>query len=251
VLEGGSYAGDARLENVPPGQDRLITYGVDLQTEVVVQRDASPAVVETGKVVKGILQVRRSTIEESKYVVENKSPADKAVVIEQQRSGDETLVEPAGAEEMTDELYRFRRSVAAGKVATFTVRLRTAGVEQVKLLDVKTDELAAYVRAPQIPEAVRKALDGILRARSAAADAARQLAAREGKLTELTSEQSRIRENIKTVAANSEYSTRLLKKLDEQETTIETLQKEAAQLRADAEARRAALEDQVRDLSVE
>jgi peptidoglycan hydrolase CwlO-like protein len=56
---------------------------------------------------------------------------------------------------------------------------------------------------------------------------------------------------MKTVDSNSEYYSRLLKKLDEQETTIETLQKELAQLQQDAEARRTELEAQIRALSVE
>src|SRR6185503_13050144 len=31
VLDGHSYAGDARVEDLPPGQERLISYGVDQQ----------------------------------------------------------------------------------------------------------------------------------------------------------------------------------------------------------------------------
>src|SRR5207237_2994441 len=31
VLDGASYAGDASIDNVPPGPERLVRYGVDLQ----------------------------------------------------------------------------------------------------------------------------------------------------------------------------------------------------------------------------
>ena len=34
VFDGGVYAGDARLEDIPPGQERLISYAMDLKTEV-------------------------------------------------------------------------------------------------------------------------------------------------------------------------------------------------------------------------
>jgi len=34
VLDGGSYAGDARIDDLPPGQERLISYGVDQQVLV-------------------------------------------------------------------------------------------------------------------------------------------------------------------------------------------------------------------------
>ena len=34
VLDAGSYAGDARIDDLPPGQQRLISYGVDQQVLV-------------------------------------------------------------------------------------------------------------------------------------------------------------------------------------------------------------------------
>ena len=43
-------------------------------------------------------------------------------------------------------------------------------------------------------------------------------------LAEITAEQDRLRQNLKTVAANSTYATRLLTKLNDQETQIEKLQ---------------------------
>ncbi len=37
VFDEGRYAGDARLDDVPPGQTRLLSYGIDLQTSVVTK----------------------------------------------------------------------------------------------------------------------------------------------------------------------------------------------------------------------
>ena len=251
VLEAGSYAGDARVENLPPGQERLLTYGVDLQTEVVAGGDEGQSVLQTGRIVDGVLHVRRTRLDEVRYVAENKSGADKTLVIEHPKRGeDEQLVEPAQAEEATDDLYRFRRALPPGKPATFTVRVRTADTEYVQLLQADAGGVAAYAAAGEIPEAVRKALGEVARLKSALADAARQLEERKKRLAGLTAEQARIRENMKTVAETSEYYTRLLKKLDEQETTIETLQAEAIELQQQVDQRRSELEGHVRGLSV-
>ena len=250
VLEAGTYAGDARIENLPPGQERLLTYGVDLQTEMDVTNTGSPGVVETGKIVKGVLQVRRSRVSEWKYVAENKSAAEKTLVIEHARPHEAELVEPAKADELTDAVYRFRRVIAPGKPATFALRLRTADVEHVQLLKSDADAIGVYVRAAQVPEAVRKALDDVVRLKDAVADTTRQVEERRKSLADVTAEQSRIRENLKTVAESTEYYTRLLKKLDEQETTIEKLQGESAALQKQLEERRAELEKHVRELNV-
>jgi chromosome segregation ATPase len=57
-------------------------------------------------------------------------------------------------------------------------------------------------------------------------DTQRQIEERRRQVNDITTEQTRIRENLKTVDRNSEYSTRLLKRLNDQETTIERLQAE-------------------------
>src|SRR5678809_858185 len=47
VLDGPSYAGDARIDNVPPGQERLISYGVDLQVLVDGAKAEDTDVIQT------------------------------------------------------------------------------------------------------------------------------------------------------------------------------------------------------------
>ncbi len=107
-----------------------------------------------------------------------------------------------------------------------------------------------FASANEIPEPVRKALAEAKRLKSAADDAKRQLAERNQRLENLAREQARIRENMKTVSESTEYYTRLLKKLDEQETAIETLQKEGSDLQRKSEGSRQALEAYLRDLNV-
>ena len=55
---------------------------------------------------------------------------------------------------------------------------------------------------------------------------------------------------MKTVAPNSDYYNRLLKKLDEQETQIEKLQAETQGLQKEMEQQRKALEDYLNNLDV-
>ena len=42
VFDGGVYAGDAKIEDLPPGSERLISYALDLDTEVAPEARASP-----------------------------------------------------------------------------------------------------------------------------------------------------------------------------------------------------------------
>src|SRR5688500_7078879 len=78
--------------------------------------------------------------------------------------------------------------------------------------------------------------------KGALADLERQVKERKAQVADLTAEQGRIRENMKAVGRGDEYYNRLVKKLGEQETTIETL-------RAEAAAAQKKLEQQRKDLA--
>src|SRR5690606_22290348 len=111
VLDANAYAGDARLNDVPPGQERLLSYGVDLQTRVNADKNETQNTILTGKIVKGVLHVTRKHVNTQHYVIDNKADKDRTLIIEHPRQGgDWKLVDTAEPVETTDQLYRFKRS---------------------------------------------------------------------------------------------------------------------------------------------
>ena len=78
----GSYAGDASIDNLPPGQERLISYGVDLQMLVDSTQNTQDNAVHSGKIVKGVLTVTCKHVFTQDYVAENKAEHDKTLIIE-------------------------------------------------------------------------------------------------------------------------------------------------------------------------
>ena len=57
-----SYAGDASIDDLPPGQERLLSYGIDLQVLVDATKNTSESLIQTGKIVKGVLTVTRKNV---------------------------------------------------------------------------------------------------------------------------------------------------------------------------------------------
>src|SRR5205823_6440423 len=109
------YAGDARIDNVPPGQERLLSYGIDLQITVNSTKTRQEARILTGKLVKGVLELQRKTVFTQDYAIENKGDQDKKLIIEHPFRQNWKLVETADPIETTETLYRFRTEAAAGK----------------------------------------------------------------------------------------------------------------------------------------
>ena len=87
VLDANSYAGDASIDNVPPGQERLISYGVDLQVIVDATKNTSDSAIQTGKIIKGVLYLTRKNLFTQEYVSENKGDHDKTLIIEHPTRG--------------------------------------------------------------------------------------------------------------------------------------------------------------------
>jgi hypothetical protein len=243
VLDAGAYAGDARIEDLPPDQSRLLSYAVDLKMQVSAENRQESSDVQSGKIVKGILEVTRKQVFKQEYVVSNKADEERALVIEHAFRPQWKLVDTPAPYETTDKLYRFREKVAAGKQLKFTVTEETIVSEALAILPMDLGQIEIYRQNGKIPEKVRKVLAEAVRMKTVMIDTERQIAERQRSLKEITAEQDRIRANMKTVGENTEYYTRLLKKLNDQETRIEKMQADIEELQGKLQQQRKTLED--------
>jgi hypothetical protein len=250
VYEAGTYAGDAQIDNVPPGQERLLSYGIDLQMLVDATRNTSDSAIQSGRIVKGVLHITRKHVAKQDYIADNKSNKEKTLIIEHPIRQGWKLVNTDKPVETTDTLYRFKGTVAPGKSSKLTVTEEIVQDESIAILPADFGQIQFYSRQGEIPQPVRDALAKAMQLKSAMTDAQRQVQLRDQQVAQITQEQNRIRENMRTVNQNSEYYTRLLKKLNEQESQIEKLQAERGQFQETYEQRRKELEEYLSNLNV-
>jgi hypothetical protein len=250
VLEKNSYAGDARIDDVPPGQDRLLSYGIDLDVLVNDNRTTQASNVVTARIVKGVFSVDRRSVATQEYAADNKGDKDKMLVIEHHIRQGWKLVDTQKPFETTPAVYRFQGNAVAKKVTTLMVREETVNSQQFSLLQWDVGQLLTYSRTGEIPSAVRDALARAAQLRQAQLETERQISDRTTQVATITAEQARIRDNMKTVDAKSSYSKRLLDKLNEQESLIEKLQQERTELLKKRDAQRKELEDYLSTLTV-
>jgi chromosome segregation ATPase len=147
-------------------------------------------------------------------------------------------------------LYRFKGKVVANKATKLTVKEEVIQGEELAILPMDLGALDWYSRQGEIPKDVRDTLTKAAQMKSALTEIQRQIDQKNQLVQQVTAEQARIRENMKTVNQQSEYYTRLLKKLNDQETQIESTQNEAESLRKKLEAQRTELERYLADLNV-
>ena len=97
---------------------------------------------------------------------------------------------------------------------------------------------------------VRDALNKAIQLKQAVIDTERLINDRTTDVNTITTEQGRIRENMKTVDQKTQYYERLLTKLNEQETLLEKLQADCDELTKKLDAQRKELEDYLSNLTV-
>jgi methyl-accepting chemotaxis protein len=249
-LDGGTYAGDARIDDLPPGQERLLSYGIDQTILVNSTANKTDSSLTTGKIVKGVLHLTYKDVFAQEYVAENKGEHDKTLIIEHPLRKGWKLVEPGKADETTDKLYRFKGVAPVGKATKLIVREEHTRGEAIAIMPMDGSAIESYIKAGEISQPVKDALAKAAQLKAALVDTQRQITERQQRIQQITAEQNRIRDNMKTVAQNSDYYNRLLKKLDEQETTLEKLQAEVQGLQKEADQQRKALEDYLGGLNV-
>ncbi len=251
VLEGGSYAGDARLDNVPPGQQRLLSYGVDLQMLVNAAQNRQENTIQSGRIIKGVLHLQRKHVFTQEYEVQNRDEKPRTLIIEHPIRRGWTLMEPKEPMEKTDTLYRFRMEVPAGRPTSLTVREQNIVGETIAILPADLGTLELYSKTGEIAPKVRDALARAAAMKMRMEETNRQIEQHRRQLTEITQEQGRIRENLRVTTAARDYQAMLLKKLSDQEGEIEKIQATIRELQQTSERQRRELEDYLAELDIE
>jgi hypothetical protein len=251
VFEGGAYAGDARLADLQPDEERLVAYAIDQGVEVKAEGKSAPERLIAVKVVKGVLEMTHKLRDTKTYVVKNRSPQDRALVIEHPIREDWKLITPEKPAEYSRDVYRFELAVPSGQTAKQEVveeRSRTGGVALASVDDPTVKLLlAGDVAGPKVKEALKKAQD----LKGELATIKRDREQLEKQLKAITDDQSRLRANLEKVPQGTAAYKRYVEKFDQQETEIEKLQKQIEEKQEAEKTKQAAYEDFVAGLSVE
>jgi len=250
VLEDSAYAGDAQIDNLPPGQNRFLSYGIDLQMIVKPKGKPARSVIQSGRISGGVLELEEKHIATMEYTVENKSPKAKRLLIEHPIERKHKLSSKPEPIESTATHYRLRYELAAGEVRTITVQEECMTTSRVALMDELAATMEKFVRSDGIAADVKAGLEELIKRRRALNDLDVQMNAIEKQIAELTKEQGRIRDNLKSAPDSSQYHNRLLAKLNEQESLFETLQTELEALRAAREKGRKEMADYLAELDL-
>jgi hypothetical protein len=232
VFDGGTYAGDARIDDIAPRQERLISYAMDLKVEVEAVNNTHNPELTSVKIQKGTLIATRKAVEEVTYNVKNRDQKKKIVLIEHPYREGWELKQPSEPSERTRDVYRFTVPVDPEKGNRLHVQEERPIQELVQLVDTGPDVVAYFLKAEKVSPKVKEALQRVVELRNKVSQTVAERGRKEQRVNEITQEQARIRENMKVLNQNSEVYKNYEKEFVQQDADIKAVRKEIETLRA-------------------
>jgi hypothetical protein len=251
VFEGNSYAGDARIQDLQPNEERLLSYAVDLATEVEPVVKHSPQRLTAVKVFKGILQATHKIRESKLYNIVNRSEYDRIVVLEHPYRQDFQLVTPEKPTERSRDVYRFEITVPAGQKTSQEVVEERDLVQQIALTTSDDQTIRFFLTSGVASDKVKAALTKALELKARLSETQAQIADLTRQYNEISQDQQRLRANLKELPPTAAAYKRYLEKFDQQESEIEKLQAELKNLRQREQKERGEYEAYLLSLNVE
>src|SRR5262249_33391601 len=166
VFEGSSYAGDARIMDLQPKEERLISYAIDLGTEVEpIVADPNDTITRI-KIVKGILESTHMVRQSKTYNVKNRSEQDRVLLIEHPFRHELKLIAPKEPAERARDVYRFEVKVKAHGTAKQEVVEEQQFLRTVAITNFDDETIKFFFSQKVISDKVKKAVQDATALRS-------------------------------------------------------------------------------------
>ncbi|HJZ94460.1 MAG TPA: DUF4139 domain-containing protein [Gemmataceae bacterium] len=253
VFEGSVYAGDTRVLDLQPDEERLVSYAIDLGTEVATKPGNNTSRITSVKAIKGIVYTNTLVREERVYDVSNRSTTDRTLLIEhpnRKGQGFKFVGEHKPKEEAAD-VFRFEVPVAAKKDLSYTVTEERDIGSSVQLTNNADDQIRYFISLKEAPQALKAKLAEALKVKGNWDKVRQDIQASNTRIQTITADQKRLRDNMRELPKDSDLFKRYLKNLEEQEKEMDDLQAKLKTLHGDEARTRAAYDDFLANLSAE
>ena len=232
VLEDETFAGEGLMDPLKAGEKRLLSYAADLGLRVTTSVGSEAERVRRVRIVHGVMYQTNEVREKKTYTVRNEDTSARTLIIEHPlRPGWSLSAGAPKADETSADYYRFRLEIEPKSTATITVPESQPVQTNVQINNINSDQIAFYLQQRSISPEIEAALRGVIAQKDRVAGFEAEAAQRKAELESIYDDQQRLRENLKSLKGSAEeraLTQRYLQRLNDQETRLETIQKEIA-----------------------
>jgi hypothetical protein len=252
VLEDETFAGEGLTDALKPGEKRLLSYAIDLSMSVDTKRETFYERVRRVRIARGVMFHSSEERETRTYTIRNEDTAARSLVIEHPVRRDWKLAADAPkADETSSDYYRFRAAVEPKKTATLTVTEVKPLENRYALVNLDANQIQLFLQQKSINAQVEAELRKLVVQRGVVAGFEADLRGRQEQIKRIFDDQQRVRENMKALKGSAEEKQllqRYTRQLDQQESQLDALRAEIAQLEQKREAAQAELNRMAQEL---
>ena len=253
VIDTNTFAGEGLIESVQPGERRLLSYAVDLGTEVSNVGGSERQRVERVVIHNGMMRMFARMIEKKTYKIRNNNPAPRTVVIEHPVRSNWKLVGMTPAESSAS-FYRFRIQATPKSTTEYIVQEESPLESQFAVSSVTPEQIVLWVRERSIDPETEKALRAIADEKNEINDLNQKFASLDKEQNEIFRDQERIRGNLQRLSQTPEEAAlrqRYIRQLEAQESRLSAMREERDKLEPQRSAAQEQLDEMIQKLSVD
>jgi len=243
VIDSNAFAGEGLIETVQAGESRLLSYAVDLGTEISTAGGSQRQRVERVSINRGMLRMFAKMTEKTTYRIRNNNETARAVVLEHPVRPEWKLIAASPAE-TSSSYYRFKVESRPRSTTEFTVQEESPLESSFAVSSVTSEQIAVWIQERSIDPEIEKSLRAIADQKAEINDLAQKIASLDKEQGDIFKDQERVRGNLQRLNQTPEEATlrqRYIRQLDSQETRLAAIRTERERF----EASRAAAQNQL------
>jgi hypothetical protein len=254
VLEGDAFAGEGLMDAIKPGERRLLSYAADLGLLIDGKQKAESQRVTKVIIAHGTMMQSTQERQENTYTIRNRDTLARTIVIEHPARPGWKLTDEEKPVESSTSFHRFRLTVEAQKTQTLLVKEYRPITNSYQLSNISEDLIKFFLGQKMISPEIEQVLRKVMAQKATVTVIDGEVASRKSKITGISEDQQRVRENMKALKGSAEEKTllaRYVRELNEQEDRVQSLHHEMADLQQKREAAQKTLNEMIEGLQME
>ena len=254
VLEGDAFAGEGLMDAIKPGEKRLLSYAADLGVLIDGKQKAENQRVTKVIIAHGVMMQSTQERQENTYTIRNRDSSPRTIVIEHPARPGWKLNDDEKPVESSTSFHRFRLTVEPKKTETLLVKEYRPITNSYQLSNISEDLIKFFLSQKMISPEIEQALRKVMAQRATVAVIDGEVASRNSKISGISEDQQRVRENMKALKGSAEEKAlvaRYVRELNEQEDRVQSLHHEVADLQLKREAAQKTLNEMTEGLQME
>jgi hypothetical protein len=253
IIDSNTFAGEGLIESVQPGESRLLSYAIDLGTEISTTSGNERQRVERVQIDKGLIRMFAKTADKKTYKIRNNNETARSLVIEHPVRNGWKLISAAPVETSAN-FYRFKVEVKPKTTVEFAVQEESPVESSFAVSTITPEQIGVWIKDRSIDPQIEKSLQAIADKKNEISALAQKISDLDREENNIFRDQERLRGNLDRlgqVPEEAQLRQRYIKQMEVQENRLAAMKTEREKLEEARSAAQKQLDAMIQNLTLD